>query len=148
VEHSTSAELGLTVHILNHFMKGIFKIDETKGFKFGTYAFAVACEQDKCTVSEILKRIGIPYEIVDGDGNRVRKVDPVNIMSLLHVFYGAAVSYAQSQKHKADFQTSDVSDWMDELGLEKVDEILAEGLNQYAPKNSYSLAETREAISQ
>jgi hypothetical protein len=127
-------------------MKGIFKIDETKGFKFGTYAFAVACEQDKCTLSEILKRIGIPYEDVDADGNRIKKVDPVNIMSLLHIFYGAAVHYAQSQKRKADFQPSDVSDWLDELGLDKVNEILANGLNQYVPKNSNSLAETREEI--
>lgn len=124
-------------------MKGIFKIDETKGFKFGTYAFAVACEQDKCTLSEILKRIGIPYE---QDG--VKKVDPVNIMSLLHIFYGAAVHYAQSQKRKIDFQPSDVSDWLDELGLEKVNQILSEGLNQYVPKNSNSLAETREEITQ
>jgi hypothetical protein len=124
-------------------MKGIFKIDETKGFKFGTYAFAVACEQDKCTLSEILKRIGIPYE---QDGKQ--KVEPVNLMSLLHVFYGAAVSYAQSHKRKADFQPSDVSDWIDELGLERVNEILSEGLNQYVPKNSNSLAETREAITQ
>jgi hypothetical protein len=124
-------------------MKGIFKIDETKGFKFGTYAFAVACEQDKCTLSEILKRIGIPYE---QDGKQ--KVEPVNIMSLLNIFYGAAVHYAQSQKRKADFQPSDVSDWLDELGLERVNEILAEGLNQYVPKNSNSLAETREEITQ
>jgi hypothetical protein len=124
-------------------MKGIFKIDETKGFKFGTYAFAVACEQDKCTLSEILKRIGIPYE---QDGKQ--KVEPVNIMSLLNIFYGAAVHYAQSQKRKADFQPSDVSDWLDELGLERVNEILAEGLNQYVPKNSNSLAETGEAVTQ
>lgn len=124
-------------------MKGIFKIDETKGFKFGTYAFAIACEQDKCTLSEILKRIGIPYE-VDG----IKKSDPVNIMSLLNIFYGAAVHYAHSQKHKVDFQPSDVSDWLDELGIEKVNEILLQGLNQYVPKNSNSLEETREKIIQ
>lgn len=123
--------------------KGVFKIDETRGFKFGTYAFAVACEYDKCSVSDILKRIGIPYEV-----DKQTKADPVNIMSLLHLFYGAAVHYAKSNRLSQDFNTSDVSDWLDELGIEKVSQILSNGLNQYSPKNSNSLAETGEMIIQ
>jgi hypothetical protein len=118
-------------------MKGIFKIDETRGFKFGTYAFAVACEEDKSTLSELLQKIGVGVEKPN-----------VNIMSLLNVFYGAAVHYAKHKKQKVDFGPEDVSDWLDELGLEKVNTILADGLNQYAPKNSTSPAEKGETVTQ
>jgi hypothetical protein len=122
--------------------KGVFEFEVgepkvKRGFKFGTYAFAIACEKDKCILSEILHRIGVGV-----DPSQAR----INIMSLLHVFYGAAVHYTVSKKIKQDFDTSDVSDWLDELGLDKVNEILTEGLTQYAPKNSTSLAETGETV--
>jgi hypothetical protein len=125
-------------------MKGIFEFEiegKKRGFKFGTYAMAVACEYDKCVLSDILKRIGVPY-LVDGE----KKKDKVNIMSLLHIFYGAAVHYAEHKKQPVDFSTSDISDWVDELGLEKVNAFLNDGLNQYSPKNSTSLAEKGEIV--
>jgi hypothetical protein len=125
-------------------MKGIFEFEiegKKRGFKFGTYAFAVACDQDKSVLSDLLKKIGVPYE-VDGE----KRADPVNIMSLLNVFYGAAVHYAKHKKQGVDFTPDEVSDWLDELGLEKVNGYLQEGLNQYSPKNSTSLAEKGETV--
>lgn len=127
-------------------MKGIFEFEisgQQRGFKFGTYALGVACEQDKTTLSELFKKIGVPYE-----ENGQKKTDSVNIMSLLHVFYGAAVHFAKHKKQSVDFGPEDVSDWLDELGIEKVNSILVDGLNQYQPKNSNSLAETREPVTQ
>lgn len=119
-------------------MKGIFEFEtgepkQVRGFKFGTYAFAVACEKDNCAMDVLLKRIGV--------GQTAPKV---NVMSLLRVFYGAAVHYAEHKKTQIDFNQSDVSDWLDEIGLEKVNEILSDGLQQYTPKNSNSTRETVE----
>ena len=130
--------------------KGIieFKVgDVDRGFKFGTYAFAIASKEEGCSLSELFKRIGIPYEVTLEDKTTETRRDEVNIMTLLNVFYGAAVQYAEQQtKTKPNFTVADVSDWIDELGLAKTQEILMEGLGQYQPKNSTSLAETGEPI--
>ncbi len=126
-------------------MKGISEFVDTngvkRGFKLGTYAFAIACKADGCSLDILLRRIGIAY--TDEHGNE--KKDPVNLESLLNVFYGAAVHYSQNNNVKVDFNASHVSDWIDHLGIEKANEILSDGLNQYVPKNYASLAETGEA---
>lgn len=117
-------------------MKGVFEFEvdgKKRGFKFGTYAFAVACEKEGCSINELQKRIG--------DSN-------LNIMVLLHLFYGAAVHYAAHKKIEVDFTTSEVSDWLDELGYGKVTEILNSGLNVYQPKNSTSPQEKGETVTQ
>jgi hypothetical protein len=126
-------------------MKGIFEfeIGEPKvkrGFKFGTYAFAIACEKDDCPLNVLLQRIGVGADEVS--------INKVNVMTLLRVFYGAAVHYAEHVKQPADFSQSDVSDWVDELGLERINEILTNGLSQYVPKNSNSPTETGEKVIQ
>jgi hypothetical protein len=131
-------------------MKGIFEFEvgepkEKRGFKFGTYAFKVACEKDGSILSDLLKKIGIPYQKgVDSEGKPLMVRDGVNLTSLLNVFYGAAVHFTESKKQEANFELVDVSDWIDELGYDRVNEMLGEGLTQYAPKNSKSLAETGE----
>lgn len=118
-------------------MKGIFEFkigDVERGFKFGTYAFAIACDKDKCNLTELQIRCGLSKK----NGEKIE----VNLLSLLRLFYGAAVHYAEHKKQKIDFSEADVSDWTDELGLEKVQEILALGLSSYQPKNSSSPKET------
>jgi hypothetical protein len=122
-------------------MKGIFEFEVgdpkvKRGFKFGTYALAVASEKNGVSLSALLKKIGI--------GEVGAEVD---VMALLHVFYGAAAHYAKHQKQEIDFSESDVSDWIDELGLEEINRFMKEGFNQYSPKNSNSLTENRELIS-
>lgn len=129
--------------------KGIFEFEvngEKRGLKFGTYGLGVACDKEKCSVDVLYKRIGQPY--IEGEGeNKTVKRDPVNLMALLHLFYGAAVHYAESVKREVDFSASDVSDWLDALGVDRVNEIMTEGLNQYIPKNSKSPAvEKGEAV--
>jgi hypothetical protein len=124
-------------------MKGIFEFEvgepkAKRGFKFGTYAFAVACEKDKSTLSQLLKKIGV------GESPGAS----VDVMSLLNLFYGAAVHYAKHKKTEIDFNDSDVSDWIDELGIDQVNRFLVEGFQQYAPKNSNSPKENGEMILQ
>jgi hypothetical protein len=120
--------------------KGIFEFEVgepkvKRGFKFGTFAFAVACKEDGTPLSELLKKIGVGVE------------NPtVDIMALLNVFYGAAVQYAKEKRQPLDFHPVDISNWMDELGVDEVTRILTNGLTQYSPKNSETLAETRETV--
>ena len=120
-------------------MKGIFEFEVNgikRGFKFGTYALAIAQERDGCELSTLFQRIG--YGKMEGRN--------VNVMSLLNIFYGAAVHYAESKRQEIDFSASDVSDWLDEMGLEKTNNMLASGLETFTPKNSNSLPEEREKI--
>jgi hypothetical protein len=120
--------------------KGIFEFEiegRHRGFKFGTYAFAVACEEDNCTLDELFKRIGV------GQGK-----PKVNLLALLNTFYGAAVAYAKGKKQDVDFAVDDVSDWLDHLGVDKVYATLSDGLTQYVPKNSPPPMETGEKVIQ
>jgi hypothetical protein len=110
--------------------KGIFEFEvgepkRKRGFKFGTYAFAVACEREACSLEELLIKLGL-----DGGGRK-----NVSIMTLINTFYGTAVHYSESQNQKIDFKPSDVSDWIDEMGLEATDNMLRQGFEQYQPKN-------------
>ena len=119
-------------------MKGIFEFEVggvKRGFKFGTYGISVACEKEDCSVDVLLKRCGIPY-LVDGKP----KADAPKLKALLHLFYGAAVHYAEDQNQILDFKPSTVSNWLDEIGLDKVNKMMVDGLTQYVPKNSASPA--------
>ena len=125
-------------------MKGIFEfeVDGKKvGFKFGTYALSEACEKENCSVDVLLRRCGIPY-MVDGKP----KADKPKLKALLHLFWGAAIHYAEDNDQPTDFKPSTVSNWLDELGMEKINEMLVGGLTTYSPKNLNSLKENREPV--
>jgi hypothetical protein len=114
--------------------RGIFEFEVggvARGFKFGTYALGITEREEGRPVSEILAHLEF-------------NSTPLPILTLLNIFYGSAVAYVESKKQKQDFVKSDVSDWLDELGLEKVYEMLMSGLNQYVPKNSKSPAQIGE----
>lgn len=126
-------------------MKGIFEFEAggaKRGFKFGTYGISVACEKDDCSVDVLLKRCGIPY--MDSKGEM--KADKPRLKSLLNFFYGAAVHYAEDNNQSTEFKPSTVSNWLDEIGLDNVNKMIVQGLQQYIPKNLTSLAETGEII--
>lgn len=129
-------------------MKGIYEFEiegQKHGFKFGTYAFSVACEKEgDIDLNTLFKRCGFIYKDKDGKA----KADPAKMKSLLHLFYGAAVHYAEDNDQPAGFKVSTVSNWMDELGQEKLMEMINESFFSYEPKNSESLAETRETVLQ
>lgn len=117
-------------------MNGIFEFkigDRDRGFKFGTYALKVSTELEKCSLSDLMLKFSSEDELRN-----------VSISTLLNIFYGAAVHYAKSKKQEIDFNDADVSDWIDELGYDEATKMLTEGFQQYSPKNSKSLEETRE----
>jgi hypothetical protein len=119
-------------------MNGIFDFtisEKPRGFKFGTYALKVATDLEKCSLSDFM----LKFSSDEGLRN-------INIGTLINVFYGAAVHYAKSKKQEIDFNDADVSDWIDELGYDEATRMLTEGFQQYSPKNSKSLEETREKL--
>lgn len=108
-------------------MRGIFEFELEHGkvgFKFGTYALYVACEKENCGVKELFTRCGF------------NKNGTVKDFSLLHLWYGAAVHYCHHKNQEVKFNPSHVSDWLDEIGIDKVKETYIEGLKQFVPKNS------------
>lgn len=117
-------------------MKGVFEFDVSGrkvGFKFGTMALAVAEKKEGKSLKQVFESLS--------EGK-------VGVMLMLHLFYGAAVQYADSKKQEVDFSVSDVSDWIDEIGIESATEMISQGFSQYVPKNSPSPAKTGEMIIQ
>lgn len=107
-------------------MTGVFEFtigDKQRGLKFGMYGLKLACEFEQCTLDQLLFRIG------NGGGAGV------SAGTLLNIFFGAATHYAKSKKQEIDFNDMDVSDWIDEIGLQKSMEYLKEGFSQFVPKN-------------
>lgn len=119
-----------------------FEIEGRKiGFKFGTYAFSVACEKEgDIDLTTLFKRCGFIYKDKDGKA----KADPAKPKSVLNLFYGAAVHYAEDHDQPLNFKVSTVSNWMDKLGEAELMKIITESFFTYEPKNSESLAETRD----
>jgi hypothetical protein len=111
-------------------MKGIFEFTledgRAVGFKFGTYAMAVACDKDKCALDTFFTRIGL-------GGGKKREI---RTLSLLHLWYGAAVNYYEHIDKEVNFTASHVDDWISEIGYEKMMETYQKALTQYVPKNS------------
>ena len=129
-------------------MKGIFEFDVSgvkRGFKFGTYALSVACEKEgDIDLNTLFKRCGFPYK--DEKGNP--KADKAKPKSLLSLFYGAAVHFAEDNDQAIDFKVSSVANWMDEVGQEKLMSMINESFFPYVPKNFESLTEMREPVLQ
>lgn len=134
-------------------MKGIFEFDisgQKHGFKFGTYAFSIACEKEgDIDLNTLFKRCGFPYKDgKDKEGKDIMRADKAKMKSILHLFYGAACHFAEDNDKPTDFKVSTVSNWMDELGEAKMMEIINEAFFSYVPKNLNSLTENRETVSQ
>lgn len=97
-----------------------FEIDGKKrGFRFGTYA-----------IKTITKTTGIKdiHEIF-------KRIEKEDIEILLAFFYACAVHYSHHKQEKEDYNEANVSDWIDELGLEKIKEFTLQLLESYQAKN-------------
>lgn len=115
-------------------MKGVFEFEvgepkKTVGFKFGMMALGIAEQKQGKSIREILETM---------------KAGKADVMMLLHVMYGAACQYYENKKIDVDLSVDEVSDWIEDIGLEEMQRVIVEGLYQYVPKNSNSLAKTGE----
>lgn len=134
-------------------MKGIFEFEiggQKRGFKFGTYAFSVACEKEgDIDLNTLFKRCGFPYKAgKDKDGKDIMQADKAKMKTILHLFFGAASHYAEDNDLTIDFKVSTVSNWMDELGETRLMEMIHEAFFQHIPKNLNSQPENRETVLQ
>jgi len=92
------------------------------GFKFGLYASAITEKESGVSISKVIEGMG------KGE-----------ILSILHYFYGASVSWSDS-KNLPKKSISEVSDQIETMGLDKAIGILTESLQM--PKNSEAPKET------
>jgi hypothetical protein len=101
--------------------KGQFKFEVQgveRGFKFGTLANALFCKGEGIKPLDIQKRILEDDAFIDID----------------YAYY-AALAYCQINKIDVDFTKEDVSCWIDEIGVARLGEMLAEAFKSYLPKN-------------
>lgn len=94
------------------------------GFKFGMYATAITQKEAGCSLSEIFKKMGNEADAT---------------LSLLHYFYGAAVSYNEF-KGLSKPSLSSVGDCIEKIGFDKAMEVFNQSLQM--PKNSEAPKET------
>lgn len=101
--------------------KGLFKFEingKERGFKFGTLSNAIFCKTEGVKPLEIQKRI------IEGDP----------FIDIDYAYY-AAVAYCQINKQDVDFSKDDVACWIDEIGVDRLAEMLLESFKTYMPKN-------------
>jgi hypothetical protein len=94
-------------------------LGKQRGFKLGTYTFKLINQlAGTKTIEEVFDRM----KNNDIDFN-------------LTFYFCCAKHYAMSNKQTIDFQEVDVSDWLDELGQQKMSEITTELFKVYLLKN-------------
>lgn len=111
--------------------KGVFKVDLGNGkgeacFHFGTLAAVYAEEKLGVPVSTIFKEIA-------------------TARTLLYYFWSGAVAYNEINGIKEDITIAKVSEWMDELGLEKLFEIYSASIKGPESKNGVAPREAEQA---
>jgi len=90
------------------------------GFRTGMMALSVAAaECGAKTTQEFFRRLA------DQD-----------LLACQALFYGAAYQYAQWKGQKVDFNATQVSEWIEDVGEEKAEGLTAKLLESYIPKNS------------
>lgn len=101
--------------------KGLFQFEvagRQRGFKFGTLSNALFCK------TEGIKPLDIQKRIIEGDP----------FIDIDYSYY-AAVAYCQINKLEVDFTKDDVSCWIDEIGVDRLAQMLLEAFKTYVPKN-------------
>lgn len=96
------------------------------GLKFGMLASGYFCEEEGITLKQMFQRLTEPTP-----------------MTFINCIFAAARSYNESKKLPVDFDVSDVSDWIDEVGVNKISEIIFECMQVYEDKQEKN-AEPRE----
>lgn len=102
--------------------KGTFEIEidgKKVGFKFGMRAAAITEKATGVMSSELFKRI------IEQRGDTAD--------SLLHYFYGGAVSYCMAHKIEPHPTIDEVGDWVDSIGFREAVDIFNKSIE--GPKN-------------
>jgi hypothetical protein len=98
-----------------------------RGFRFGTNTLRII---RKATGIEAIEDVF--GGLANKDGRR-SQID--HIMFMNDFLWCCAQDYARSKKESMDFDMQDVSDWIDNIGLEKTKDLIVELVKSYSPKN-------------
>jgi hypothetical protein len=85
-----------------------------RGFKFGMLASGYFCEEEKITLKEMTDRLQNPTPI-----------------TAINCLYSAAKAYCVSKEVEITFKAHDVADWIDELGLDTVFDMIFKSMQVY-----------------
>lgn len=105
-------------------MRGLFEFEfegQQRGFLINFAAFGIWEERMNTPLDELLEKIA-------------DKKSP-KIKLLLNLFYAGAVAYCEAKDKQVDFNSSDVSNWISELGIKKAGDLIKESLSTVTPKN-------------
>lgn len=92
---------------------------KVRHFHFGTYMFML-CENEGIKATDLR-----------------HSEKPVNIV--IAIMDNAARAYCELKKIDADFSRVDVASWVDELGMDRITEIIQDSLNPSHEKNIVAL---------
>jgi len=100
---------------------------QIRGFKFGTYTFKLINELSGD------KSIEDVFELLS-NSEKHSMTDRINFLRTF--YFACAKHYTLSKKQIVDFDELEVSDWIDEMGIQKTSDIMAELLKVYTDKNT------------
>lgn len=98
-----------------------FVVDgKTRGVRAGTMAIAIAVKE--CGAASTQEFYG--------------RLAAQDLLAVQALFYGSAYQYAQWKGLPIDFNVTQVSEWIEDIGDEKAAELTDKLLESYVPKNS------------
>jgi hypothetical protein len=97
--------------------KGITEIEvsgKKQGLKFGMLASGIFCQTEGVTLKEMTVRLQNPTPF-----------------TAINCVYSAAKAFDKSKKIDSNYTPEDVADWIDEIGIDKIFEIILSSMNVY-----------------
>jgi hypothetical protein len=101
--------------------KGLVEIELSTGkrtLRFGTLAFNIFCKLEGIKLKELDERIKNPEAFTQ-----------------VNFIYSAALAQCRLQKIEPDFSENEVACWLDEVGEDKIAEMVEQSFHGYESKN-------------
>lgn len=89
-----------------------------RGLKFGMLASGYFCEKEGITLKQMTDQLSNPTPF-----------------TFVNCIFAAARSYNESKELPVDFTVSQVADWIDEIGVDRISEIVFTAMQVYEDKN-------------
>lgn len=110
--------------------KGIAEIEVSgvkQGLKFGMLASGYFCQVEGITLKGMTEQLKNPTPL-----------------TFVNCVFGAAKSFNESKGLPVDFTVSQVADWIDEIGIEKISEIIFGAMQVYEDKQEKNVLTPEE----
>lgn len=105
-------------------------------FMFGTYTFKLIREATGLEhVEDVFE--GIANKKTDDNGNTTQvRSDLEHVEFISSFLHACAIHGARTAKEKVDFDEVEVSDWIDEIGLEKSINLIGDLIQSYSARGT------------